>query len=45
MRSRGALVVVRITYVGGGKDVLDGSGNLGADTVTLDDADGVVALN
>lgn len=32
------------SYLGGGEDVLDGLSNLGADTVTLDQADEVVAL-
>lgn len=31
-------------YLGGSEDVLDCNGNLGADTVTLDQADGIVAL-
>lgn len=30
--------------LGGGEDVLDGYGNLGTNTVTLDQADQVVAL-
>lgn len=32
------------TNLGGGEDVLDGLGDLGTDTVTLDEADEVVAL-
>lgn len=32
------------SYLGGGEDVLDGLSNLGADTVTLDQADEVVSL-
>lgn len=32
-------------YLGGGEDVLDGLGNLRADTVTLDQADEEVALD
>lgn len=33
------------TNLGGGEDVLDGDGNLGANAVTLDQADGVAALS
>lgn len=33
-----------MTYLGGGKDVLDGLGDLGANTITLDQADKKVAL-
>ena len=32
------------TDLGGGEDVLDGDGNLGANAVALDQADGVAAL-
>jgi hypothetical protein len=32
------------TDLGGGEDVLDGHGNLGANAITLDQADGVAAL-
>jgi hypothetical protein len=35
---------VVMTNLGGGEDFLDGLGNLGADTVTLNQADQVVAL-
>lgn len=35
---------VVMTYLGGGKDVLDGLGDLGADTVAFDQADKKVAL-
>lgn len=35
---------VVMTNLGGGEDVLDGLGNLGADTVTLNQADQEVAL-
>jgi len=41
-RRRGGLVAA--AYLGGSEDVLDGNGNLGADAVTLNQADGVVAL-
>ena len=34
----------RGVYLGGGKDFLHGDSNLGANAVTLDDADGVVTL-
>lgn len=37
-------VGIKVTNLGGSKDVLDGDGNLGADTITLDEADEVVAL-
>lgn len=33
-----------LTYVRGGEDVFDGLGNLGANAITLDQADEVVAL-
>lgn len=33
-----------MTNLGSGKDVLHGDGNLGPDTITLDQADEVVAL-
>lgn len=35
---------VGVTNLGSGEDVLDRLGNLGADTVTLDQADEVVSL-
>jgi hypothetical protein len=34
-----------VTNLGGGKDVLDGHGNLGANAITLDQADGVATLS
>ncbi len=34
----------RATDLGGSEDVLDGHGDLGANAITLDQADGVVAL-
>lgn len=34
----------RETYLGGGEDVLDGNGNLGANAITFDQTDCVVTL-
>ncbi len=33
-----------VTNLGSGEDILDGDGNLGADTITLNQADEEVAL-
>lgn len=37
-------VASSVSYLGSGEDVLDGLGDLGTDTVTLDQADEEVAL-